>query len=166
MILPAIPGCRLRDLSAFALNDAGYGLIPLLAGFHAAPLPRATMRRAAWFATPVRASTVLFSALIFWVVLRPGTPRVFPAVPFSLLRLPGRFFSVALAIGVVQILFGMPLQVVMITFYARLPLLVRRAPGWFIVVLSGESGRGCRYSDPAWAIPHSRGFCRRFSMRR
>ncbi len=65
----------------------------------------------------------------------------------------GRFFSVALAIGVVQILFGMLLRVVMITstlgFRYSFGVL-----GWFIVVLSASLAVGLPMLDPAWAIPH------------
>lgn len=133
------------------LNDAGYGLILLLAGlFMLRRFREPTMRRAAWFATLCALSTVFFG-LIFGSFFGLNLKEYFPAVPFF--DFQGRFFSVALAIGVVQILFGMLLRVVMITstlgFRYSFGVL-----GWFIVVLSASLAVGLPMLDPAWAIPH------------
>ncbi len=133
------------------LTDAGSGLILLLAGlFMLRRFREPTMRRAAWFATLCALSTVFFG-LIFGSFFGLNLKEYFPAVPFF--DFQGRFFSVALAIGVVQILFGMLLRVVMITstlgFRYSFGVL-----GWFIVVLSASLAVGLPMLDPAWAIPH------------
>lgn len=116
------------------LNDAGYGLILLLAGLvmlHKFRKP-GMMRRAAWFATLCAVSTVVFG-LIFGSFFGLNLKDYFPSIPFF--NFQGRFFVLSLVIGVVQILFGMALNIfTTIRYYG-----VGRAfglIGWFVILLS------------------------------
>ena len=133
------------------LNDAGYGLVLLAMGLWMLlknPKP-GMMRRAAWFATMCAGATVafgLFSGSFFGMSLQEW----FPSVPFF--DFQGKFFSWALAIGVVQILFGMAINVFTITRsygfkYALGPL------GWLVILLAGSVAAGLPMLDPAWTIP-------------
>lgn len=116
------------------LNDAGYGLILLLAGLAMLWKFRKPdmMRRAAWFATLCAVSTILFglfSGSFFGLNLKD----YFPNIPFF--DFQGKFFLISLVIGMVQILFGMVLNIWTTTRYygfsRALGLL-----GWFIILLS------------------------------
>lgn len=133
------------------LNDAGYGLVLLAMG--AAMLAKfrekGPMRRAAWFATLCAVSTTLFG-LFCGSFFGLSLGEYFPSIPFF--DFQGKFFSWALAIGVVQILFGLVLKVAMVsaTFGVRYAL---STLGWFLVLLSGSVAVGLPMLDPAWAIP-------------
>lgn len=116
------------------LNDAGYGLI--LTGLGAWMLYKnrkpGMMRQAAWFATLCGISTVIFGLLVgsfFGINMKEW----FPSVHF--LDFQGQFFSIALVIGVVQILFGMLLNIWMTVrcfgFSRALGIL-----GWFIILVA------------------------------
>ena len=92
------------------LNDAGYGLILTLLGVWmlAKNKKPGMMHQAAWFATLCGLSTVVFGALcgsFFGINMNEW----FPTVKFF--DFQGQFFSIALVIGVVQILFGMMLNI-------------------------------------------------------
>ena len=132
------------------LNDAGYGLVLLLLGLWMLRKSKeGMMRQAAWFATLCAVSTIvfgLFSGSFFGISLS----KWFPSIRFF--DFQGQFFSWALAIGVLQILFGMLLRVIMITCSAgfRYALGVL---GWFIVVLAAALSLGLPMLDPNWAIP-------------
>ena len=96
------------------LNDAGYGAILALLGAWMLAKNRqpGMMRQAAWFATLCGLTTVvggLACGAVFGVKLK----EYFPSIPFF--DFQGSFFSIALASGVVQIVFGMMLKVVMIS---------------------------------------------------
>lgn len=116
------------------LNDAGYGLILLLAGLYMLWKFRApgTMRRASWFATLCAVSTVVFGLLcgsFFGMNLK----EYFPSIPF--IDFQKQFFVLSLVIGVVQILFGMALNL-----WTKMRLFgfsnVLGSLGWFIILLS------------------------------
>ena len=133
------------------LNDAGYGLVLLAMGlFLLWKNPeQGMMRRAAWFATLCAAATVLFGGFcgsFFGVNLK----EYFPNVPFY--DFQNNFFSVALAIGVVQILFGMAINICVISrsfgFKYSLGLL-----GWFIILLAGSLAGGLPMLNEKWVIP-------------
>ena len=133
------------------LNDAGYGLVLLLMGLWLLwknPQP-GMMRRAAWFATLCAGATILFGGFcgsFFGLNLKD----YFPGVPFY--DFQNNFFSVALAIGVVQILFGMAINIYVISrsfgFKYSLGLL-----GWFIILLAGSVAGGLPMLNQAWVIP-------------
>ena len=116
------------------LNDAGYGAILALLGAWMLSRNRkpGMMRQAAWFATLCGVMTILFGLLcgsFFGINMNTW----FPSVKF--LDFQGQFFSIALVIGVVQILFGMLLNIWMTVrcfgFGRALGLL-----GWFIILVS------------------------------
>ncbi len=92
------------------LNDAGYGLVLLLLALAILwknPEP-GMMRRAGWFATMCATATILFGGYggsFFGLSLGD----YFPSIPFF--DFQGKFFSIALAIGVVQIIFGLMINV-------------------------------------------------------
>jgi len=133
------------------LNDAGYGLVLLALGLwllRKNPEP-GMMRQAAWFATMCAGATVLFGGFcgsFFGVNLK----EYFPAVPFF--DFQGRFFSIALAIGVVQILFGMLISICVTTrtFGIRYAL---GTLGWFLILLAGAVAGGLPLLDADWVIP-------------
>ena len=133
------------------LNDAGYGAILALLGAWMLAKNRqpGMMRQAAWFATLCGLTTVvvgLACGSVFGVNLK----EYFPSIPFF--DFQGSFFSIALAIGVVQIVFGMMLKVVMISatvgFRYSLGTL-----GWLLVILGGSIAGGLPLLDPDWVIP-------------
>lgn len=127
------------------LNDAGYGLVLLLMALVILKKnPEAgMMRRAGWFATMCSISTILFGGLcgsFFGVNLAD----LFPAIPFF--DFQGQFFSIALAIGVVQIIFGLAINVWgqsrAFGFTASFGTL-----GWLIVLISGALAIGLPMFD-------------------
>lgn len=133
------------------LNDAGYGVVLLLLGLWMLAKNRkpGLMRSAAWFATLCAVSTIafgLFSGSFFGINLKEW----FPSIPFF--DFQNRFFSFALAIGMVQILFGMTLNVWVRTRsfgfrYALAPL------GWLLILLAGSLSAGLPMLEASWAIP-------------
>lgn len=117
------------------LNDAGYGAILALLGWwllHKNQQP-GMMRQAAWFATLCGISTILFGGFcgsFFGINLK----EYFPNIPFF--DFQGKFFTIALVIGLVQILFGMSLNIWMRirSFGVRYAC---GALGWFIILVTG-----------------------------
>jgi len=133
------------------LNDAGYGLVLLAMGLYLLwkNPGQGMMRRAAWFATMCASATVLFGGFcgsFFGISLG----EYFPNVPFY--DFQGRFFSVALAIGMVQILFGMAISIYVTSrsfgFKYALGTL-----GWFIILVAGSLAGGLPMLDEKWVIP-------------
>lgn len=133
------------------LNDAGYGLVLLAMGLFLLWKNRepGMMRQAAWFATMCASATILFGGFcgsFFGVNLG----EYFPNVPFF--DFQGKFFSIALAIGMVQILFGMAINIYVISrsfgFKYSLGTL-----GWFIILLAGSVAGGLPMLNEEWVIP-------------
>jgi len=122
------------------LNDAGYGLILLLlalAILKKNPEP-GMMRRAGWFATMCSLSTILFGGFCgSFFGLSLG--EFFPSISFF--DFQGQFFSIALAIGMVQIIFGLMINVWgqwrTFGFTSCFGTL-----GWLIVLLAGSLAVG------------------------
>ena len=112
------------------LNDAGYGLILTLLGVWmlAKNKKPGMMHQAAWFATLCGLSTVVFGAF-FGINMNEW----FPTVKFF--DFQGQFFSIALVIGVVQILFGMMLNIWMTVRCFGLSRALGML-GWFIILVS------------------------------
>lgn len=116
------------------LNDAGYGLVLLLAGLFMLCKFRepGMMRRASWFATMCALSTVLFG-LFCGSFFGLSLGEWFPSIPFF--DFQGKFFAISLVIGVVQILLGMALNIWTLSRcygFAR----AIGSLGWFIMLLS------------------------------
>ena len=133
------------------LNDAGYGASLTLLGAWMLAKNRkpGMMRQAAWFATLCGAMTVAFGLLCgsFFGI---SMSQWFPSVPFF--DFQGKFFSIALAIGLVQIMFGMLLKVIMIssTVGFRYSL---ASLGWLLVIFGVSVAGGLPMLDPSWVIP-------------
>ncbi len=133
------------------LNDAGYGLVLLLAGAWMLSKYRekGMMRRAAWFATMCALSTTLFG-LFCGSFFGINLATVFPSIPFF--DFQNQFFSWALAIGMVQILFGMMINVWGITrafgFKYALGTL-----GWLVILLAASVAGGLPMLNENWVIP-------------
>jgi V/A-type H+-transporting ATPase subunit I len=124
---------------AICLNDAGYGAILTLIGL--VLLKKSSggfMKQAAWLTVFCGGATTLFgfyTGSLFGMSIPDmlGYESI-AASPF--LDFQNQFFSLALALGVVQILFGMLLNICLQTklfgFTSTFGLL-----GWFIILLSG-----------------------------
>ena len=116
------------------LNDAGYGLVLLAAGLfmlHKFRQP-GMMRRAAWFATLCALTTVVFGGIcgsFFGLSLK----EYFPAIPFF--DFQGKFFVISLVIGLVQILFGLALNIWTTTRCFGITQAFGQL-GWFIILVS------------------------------
>ncbi len=133
------------------LNDAGYGaVLTALGAWLVVKNPeKGMMNQAAWFATLCGVMTTLFGLLcgsFFGLALQP----YFPDIPF--LDFQGKFFSISLAIGMVQILFGMVLKIVMLwsTLGFRYTL---STLGWWLILLSASIAGGLSMLNPEWGIP-------------
>ncbi|MCH5330378.1 MAG: V-type ATP synthase subunit I [Alistipes sp.] len=157
----ALPKYGTMDLTPFfapfymlffgiCLNDAGYGLVLMIAGLVLLLKSKpGTMKNAAKLTLLCGGATVLFGGFcgsFFGVNLS----EYFPGVHFY--DFQNRFFSMALALGVVQILFGMILKIILITSTAGI---VKALPsiGWFTVVAAACLAMGLPMMDESLAIP-------------
>ncbi len=136
---------------AICLNDAGYGLILALMGFWMLSKNRqpGMMRQASWFATLCGLATVAVG-LVCGSFFGLNLAHYFPRIPFF--DFQGKFFSIALAIGVVQILFGMAINiwVTIRSFGLKYAL---GALGWFIILAAGSIAGGLPMLNPEWTVP-------------
>ncbi len=140
------------------LNDAGYGLILLAMGLWLLRKNRkpGMMRQAAWFATMCAAATILFGLFcgsFFGVNMQEWVPLKADGEPlFRFFDFQNRFFSIALAIGMVQILFGMLISICVTarTFGVRYSL---GTMGWFIILLAASVAGGLPMLNEKWVIP-------------
>ena len=123
---------------AICLNDAGYGAILTLVGAFLLKKGGKALKQAAWLTIFCGGATTLFgfyTGSLFGMsipdMLGYESIAVSPFLDFQ-----NQFFSLALALGVVQILFGMFLNICLQTklfgFTSTFGLL-----GWFIILLSG-----------------------------
>ena len=140
------------------LNDAGYGLILLAMGLwllRKNPEP-GMMRQAAWFATMCAGATILFGAFcgsFFGVNMQEWVPLKADGEPlFRFFDFQNRFFSIALAIGMVQILFGMAISIWVTArsfgFKYALGTL-----GWFVILLAASVAGGLPMLNSEWVVP-------------
>lgn len=116
------------------LNDAGYGAILVALGVWmlSKNKEQGMMRRAAWFATLCGISTVLFGGLC-GSAFGLSLGDYFPNIPFF--DFQGKFFNIALIIGLVQIMFGMVLNIWMKSRVFGVTSAFGTL-GWFIILLS------------------------------
>lgn len=132
------------------LNDAGYGLILLIAGIAMlVKCKEGMMKRAAWFATMCALSTTLFGGFcgsFFGMSLG----EFFPSVKFF--DFQGQFFSWALAIGMLQIIFGLALNVYM-TIRCFGVKYCYSTLGWLIILVAGSVAAGLPMMNESWVIP-------------
>lgn len=139
---------------AICLNDAGYGAIILALGLALLAKGGPKMRQASWLSILCGGATVLFgtySGSLFGMSIPEllGYPSVADS-PF--LDFQGQFFSIALALGVVQILLGMAVNIYMTIrtfgFMHALGLI-----GWFMLIVSGCLAMALPMLNEAWVIP-------------
>lgn len=132
------------------LNDAGYGLILLALGLTMLRKSKTpTMKQASWFATMCAVATILFGGFC-GSFFGMSMSEWFPGVHFF--DFQNKFFTIALAIGLVQIIFGMILKVALIcsTVGFRYSL---STLGWVIIVVSACLAMGLPMLDESWVIP-------------
>ena len=136
---------------AICLNDAGYGLVLLAAGLLLRAKGGKSLAQAANLTMLCGGATVVFG---FFSNSFFGMP--ISSVPlfrgFRFLDFQNEFFSIALALGVVQILFGMLINIVhtsrVFGFRHALGLL-----GWFVILLAACLAGGLGLLDESWVIP-------------
>ena len=128
---------------AICLNDAGYGAILLFAGIMLLLKGGASLKQASWLTIFCGSATTLFglyTGSLFGMSI-PDMLGYESIAESPFLDFQNQFFSLALALGVVQILFGMFLNICLQTrlfgFTSTFGLL-----GWFIILLSGSIAVG------------------------
>ena len=135
---------------AICLNDAGYGLVLLLMGIVLKFKSKsAVMQRASVLTMLCGGATIIFGGIcgsFFGINLSEHFSNLY------FFDFQNKFFSIALAIGVVQILFGMLLKIVLVSNTAGI---VKALPaiGWFTVVASACLAVGLPMMNEAWTIP-------------
>ena len=141
--LTAIFGPFYMLFFAICLNDAGYGAVLLALGLTLLKKGGPKLRQAAWLSIVCASATVVFG-LYTGSLFGMSIPQLMgyeAGEPTPFLDFPNQFFSIALAIGVVQILIGMAINIYMKTklfgFTSTFGLL-----GWFIIILSGSIAIG------------------------
>ena len=136
---------------AICLNDAGYGLVLLLAGLLLLKKGGASLNRAAWLTIICGGATVLFGfySNSFFGLSISKVPMF---AGFHFLNFQQDFFSIALALGVVQIMLGLLINICMTTrlFGLRHAL---GTLGWFLLILSCCLAAGLSTLNEAWVIP-------------
>ena len=141
--LTAIFGPFYMLFFAICLCDAGYGLVLLAVGLALLFKGGESMRQAAWLSIVCASATVLFGAYAnsFFGLSISEMLGYGPGEPTPFLDFQNQFFSISLAIGVVQILVGMAINIVMRSklfgFTSTFGLL-----GWFIILLTGSLAVG------------------------
>ena len=139
---------------AICLNDAGYGAILLAAGIALFLKGGPKMRMASMLTMVCGGATTLFglyTGSLFGLSI-PDMLGYESIEKSPFLDFQNDFFSIALAIGVLQIMFGMAINIVMKSrlfgFKSAMPLL-----GWFIVLLSGVLAAALPMLNEKWVIP-------------
>ncbi len=136
---------------AICLNDAGYGLVLLLAGLLLLKKGGASLKRAAWLTVICGGATALFGFFSnsFFGLSISKVPMF---AGFHFINFQQDFFSISLALGVVQILLGLLINICMTTrlFGLRHAL---GTLGWFLLILSCCLASGLSLLNEAWVIP-------------
>ena len=138
---------------AICLNDAGYGAILTLVGLILLRKGGQSLKQAAWLTVFCGGATTLFgfyTGSLFGMSI-PDMLGYDGIANSPFLDFQNQFFSLALALGVVQILFGMFLNICLQTklfgFTSTFGLL-----GWFIILLSGCVAVGLPMMNEAFTI--------------
>jgi len=146
--LTAIFGPFYMLFFAICLNDAGYGAVLLALGLTLLKKGGPKLRQAAWLSIVCASATIIFGTYtgsLFGMSI-PELLGYEAGEPTPFLDFPNQFFSISLAIGVVQILIGMAINLYMQTklfgFTSTFGLL-----GWFIILLSGSIAIGLPMFD-------------------
>ena len=139
---------------AICLNDAGYGAILLAAGLALYFKGGQSLRMASLLTMVCGGATTLFglyTGSLFGLSI-PDMLGYESIQKSPFLDFQNDFFSIALALGVFQIMFGMAINIVMKTklfgFKSAVSLL-----GWFIVLLSGVLALALPMLNEKWVIP-------------
>ena len=128
---------------AICLCDAGYGLVLLMVGLMLLKKGGEKLRQAAWLSIVCASATVLFGtyANSFFGLSISEMIGYGPGEPTPFLNFQEDFFSISLAIGVIQILVGMAINIwlkaKLFGFTSTFGLL-----GWFIILFSGSLAVG------------------------
>ena len=139
---------------AICLCDAGYGLVLLLVGLLLLAKGGKKLRQAAWLSVVCASATVIFGAYAnsFFGLSISEMIGYGPGEPTPFLNFQEDFFSISLAIGVIQILIGMLINIILkaklFGFTSTFGLL-----GWFIILLSGSLAVGAPMLNEKLAIP-------------
>lgn len=139
---------------AICLNDAGYGALLLIAGLVLLKKGGASLKQASWLTIFCGGATTLFglyTGSLFGMSI-PNMLGYESIADSPFLDFQNQFFSLALALGVVQILFGMLINICLQTklfgFTSTFGLL-----GWFIILLSGCIAVGLPMLNESLVIP-------------
>ena len=139
---------------AICLNDAGYGAILLALGIGLFLKGGQAMRQASILTMICGGATTLFG-LYTGSLFGMSIPDMlgYESIKESpFLDFQNDFFSLALALGVVQILFGMLLNICFKARYFGITTVFAQL-GWFIVLLAGCLAGGLPMLNPDWVIP-------------
>ncbi|MBR4995540.1 MAG: V-type ATP synthase subunit I [Alistipes sp.] len=139
---------------AICLNDAGYGAILLALGIALFVKGGAAMRQASLMTMICGGATTLFglyTGSLFGLSI-PNMLGYEDIADSPFLDFQNDFFSLALALGVVQILFGMLLNICFKARYFGITTVFAQL-GWFIVLLAGCVAGGLPMLNPNWVIP-------------
>ncbi len=139
---------------AICLNDAGYGAIILAVGMALYFKGGKSMRQASWLSMLCGGATVLFGTYtgsLFGMSI-PEMLGYESIADSPFLDFQGEFFSLALALGVVQILLGMAVNIYMTTrtFGFRYAL---GSLGWFLLLVAGCLAAALPMLNEAFVIP-------------
>ena len=128
---------------AICLNDAGYGAVLLAVGLMLLKKGGPKLRQAAWLSIVCASATIIFG-LYTGSLFGMSIPQLLgykAGEPTPFLDFPNQFFSIALAIGVFQILVGMAINIYMQTKLFGITSCFGLL-GWFIIILSGSVAVG------------------------
>ncbi len=139
---------------AICLNDAGYGAILFALGLALFLKGGESMRQAASLTMICGGATTLFglyTGSLFGLSI-PDMLGYESIAESPFLDFQNDFFSLALALGVVQILFGMFLNICFKAKYFGITKVFAQL-GWFIILLSACLAGGLQMLNPEWVIP-------------
>ena len=139
---------------AICLNDAGYGAILFSLGVALYLKGGQAMRQPSMLTMICGGATTLFglyTGSLFGMSI-PDMMGYESIKESPFLDFQNDFFSLALALGVVQILFGMLLNICFKARYFGITTVFAQL-GWFIVLLSACVAGGLPMLNPNWVIP-------------
>ena len=139
---------------AICLNDAGYGAILFALGLGLFFKGGQAMRQASILTMVCGGATTLFglyTGSLFGMSI-PDMLGYESIAESPFLDFQNDFFSLALALGVVQILFGMLLNICFKARYFGITSVFAQL-GWFIVLLAGCIAGGLPMLNENWVIP-------------
>ena len=139
---------------AICLNDAGYGAILFALGVALFMKGGKSMRQPATLTMICGGATTLFglyTGSLFGMSI-PDMLGYESIAESPFLDFQNEFFTLALALGVIQILFGMFLNICFKAKYFGITTVFAQL-GWFIILLSACLAGGLQMLNPAWVIP-------------